>query len=489
MENNLNMKLLQKIHDGANDKFRKDDDVVSHIAILKSWLKEEDPDMLAYVYDVDDERIYDRLYTYENFLKISKEIIQQELEESYFSINSFWTNKKNSNDIRHLNAFVLDFDFYKLEKYKTLTPKQMYEQYILSELPKIPTAVVDSGRGLYVIYAFKHSSYKMTKLYKSIYNRFLKRFKKFGMDPKATNLTQVIRLPGSYNVKAGKSVKILEFNDTEYTIKDFASLLQYTQQEVNDYKKRLKEKANKREPLKGKDSRKPYFEQFVCDLRKLIYLRNNAKVFKGYREYLIYILREWAIWHDYTTEESIQIAMEVNDLFHEPLKKNEVINRCKPSPGRMKSSIETIITKLEINHDECKHLKMLCPRWMKKQRYAKKRQRYKLLNLTKKQYAILERRTRICELKFDKHMKNSQIANTMGIDRSMVTRDLEYIAKNPGKFAKKLSQYMNELEAIRGTEQFTRKLLYETQKQLLDWLNKGYTALDYLVRNLAVAKN
>ena len=57
-----NLELLRKIHAGANDFYREDDDVVCHIAILRSWIDSESPDDLAYVFDPDDDRFYDRLY-------------------------------------------------------------------------------------------------------------------------------------------------------------------------------------------------------------------------------------------------------------------------------------------------------------------------------------------------------------------------------------------------------------------------------------------
>lgn len=81
----------------------------------------------------------------------------------------------------HLNAFALDFDYYKIDKYKGLSAQEMYEKYIKSKLSLGPTAVVDSGRGLYVIYTFKHSCKKVIALYQSIYKSFLKNFEKYGL--------------------------------------------------------------------------------------------------------------------------------------------------------------------------------------------------------------------------------------------------------------------------------------------------------------------
>ena len=48
---------------------------------------------------------------------------------------------------------------------------------------------------------------------------------------------------------------------------------------------------------------------------------------------------------------------------------------------------------------------------------------------------------------------------------------------------------MDELEEHRHGRIFCRHTTYDQQKQLLEWLKRGYTALDFLVREIGVAKN
>ena len=112
-----------------------------------------------------------------------------------------------------------------------------------------------------------------------------------------------------------------------------------------------------------------------------------------------------------------------------------------------------------------------------------------MLNRTNKQQRILERRTRVCELKNVEHLKNTEIADILEVDKSTITRDLQYIKTNPAKFIRKLKDYMNAIEALKITDEFTKKLVFKRQKQLLEWLKIGYTALDFMVRQMGVAKN
>ena len=60
--------------------------------------------------------------------------------------------------------------------------ERFYKKKIQNKLPFPPTAVLDSGRGLYVIYAFRHCSYHMESLYRAIMKAFYIRFKELCID-------------------------------------------------------------------------------------------------------------------------------------------------------------------------------------------------------------------------------------------------------------------------------------------------------------------
>lgn len=535
MNNQLNLKLIKKIHEDADDTcfssilkawhlddepFTKQDlqrkqnifqlsndgltdqEISKKIGIKEStvkrhicqykrlmfgeWLSDTEWNKIS-----DTDIMYDRMFVTSKFMEKCGELIDRESEDTYFSLNSFYKQKKISSNIRHLNAFVLDFDFYKEENYMECAPNEFYNEILKDKLPLKPTAVVDSGRGLYVIYSFKHCSFHMEKLYKEILNHFFKQFKTFGLDKKAMLLTQVIRLPGSLNTKVLKPVEVLEFTDTNYTIQDFAKLLPYTQEETQKYKveniKKIKDVMDKdqRDPSK----RKKYFDDFIHDIKKFILIRNNKRDFIGFREELIWIVRERATWSGYTINESVGIAHQCNELFRIPLEKKEIEHNCKPSEGRQfKCALETIIDKLEITEDEQIQLKVLRKKRLKKSAYAKRKRRHVLLNLTDKKYELLERRTVVCDMRYNQGYSNKQIADFLGVDKSTITRDLAYIKLNRRKFQDSLKKHMDDLEDLRQTRIFARNTVYAVQKQLLEWLKRGYSALEFLVQEIGVAK-
>ena len=427
---------------------------------------------------------YDRLYPIDEFLKACQDL--QGETDVFFSLNSFYRKKKLASEVRHINAFCLDFDFYKLKRYETYEPAAFYE-VIRRHLELTPTAVVDSGRGLYVIYAFRHCSYHCDCLYHSVMKHFLKKFEKYGMDPCALNTTQVIRLPGTINSRTGRIVQVLELNDTEYTLQQLAKQLPWSKEQVSVHKKEGKKKRKKVDWDLSK--RRPYFDGYFKDFKTLIRLRNMNHQYEGYRETLLWIAREKATWLGYTIDESVQLANKLNEQFHHPLTALQVEKQCRPSSNRAACNIDTIIDRLQITAEEQQHMKVLKRKSLKKAAYAKRKRKILLLNRTEKQQKVLERRTRVCELKNVQHLSNARIAEILGVHRSTITKDLKYIQTHPSQFIRKLKDYMDEIEGALASKEFRRRTIYRTQQRLSKWLKIAYTAMDYLVRMRGVAKN
>ena len=432
--------------------------------------------------------MYDHMLQTSIFLDQCEEMICAQAEDVYYSLNSFYKPKKAGSNVRHINAMVLDFDYYKDDRFMDWEAERFYKKKIKDKLPFPPTAVMDSGRGLYVIYAFQHCSYHMEGLYRAIMKAFYIRFEELCIDAGAMLITQVIRLPGTINSKSGRQVRILQYEDTDYRIQDFIEMLPWSVMEVKQHRlKKEKKKKPEKEVKKDISARKPYFKDFYEDMRKLIILRNHNGQYEGYREMLLYLVRERAVWSGYTIKESVDLAMELNKEMHQPLSEKEVETVCRPSPGRHKCSIAKIIEKLNIVVVEQKRLRVLKRKWLKKSEYAKRKRKNTLTNLTPKQQEILERRTRVCELKNVHHLKNKDIADILAVDRSLVTRDLQHIKQNPSRFKILLKDYMDRLKERRETDDYRLRLTYQRQQQLEKWMGYAQTALDYLVRDLDVS--
>ena len=216
------------------------------------------------------------------------------------------------------------------------------------------------------------------------------------MDAKAMNITQVIRIPGTWNAAAGKEVSILERNETDYQIFDFCPLLTFSKQQVDAYKHERKSlcKKDKEGKKPNHSKRKVSTKLFLKDLEKIIVHKNKQGIKKGYREYLIYLAQE-------------------------------------------RTSIEKVISGLEIDTKLQQQLCYLQERRIKDLKKKRIRNKHPLLNRSKKEVDMLIRRTHICKLKKE-GKSNTEIANILTESKSTITLDLKYIQKNKHEFRKVL---------------------------------------------------
>ena len=237
--------FLEILHAGHNDI---DHDGTCYATILKNWQNDSVQD-----YYTADDCLSDKSYKVKQFINKCSNIVENGAEDTYVSINSYYNINRSTKNVRHLNAFVIDYDYYKKNEYKEKTTKQMLE-LIKQSMPLLPTLAIDSGRGLYIIYCFKHKSKHCVKLYQQIWKRLLDNQEQYGADRKATLVTQVIRLPGTINSKSLSEVKVIECNNTNYEIDDFKYLLPFTLAEVNIHKSkfRLNEIANVKDKIEKK---------------------------------------------------------------------------------------------------------------------------------------------------------------------------------------------------------------------------------------------
>ena len=207
-------RVIRRIHQGITDKMHSKDNGTCWSAVLghqlfitkdgkEAGLNYNDSNLNLfekYMPDYVARCFADRLYKPEEFFSACSKICSEHKEDMYFSINSFDRCQKKTEYVRHLNAIAMDFDFYKIEEYSNLTPWQMYQEHIKDKLPFAPTFVIDSGRGLYVIYCFQHAPKKCAEVYKSVYKAIQKKFEKEGMDEKAMNVTQEASIQKAKNL-------------------------------------------------------------------------------------------------------------------------------------------------------------------------------------------------------------------------------------------------------------------------------------------------
>lgn len=410
----------------------------------------------------------DMTFNADTFFKYIQRTEERVEEDVYFSINSFYNKVRNTNNIRHLNAFAIDYDFYKKKEYKHKTPEEMWE-IIKPTLPKEPTFVVSSGRGLYVIYALYHSPIACLAFYQAIYKRLVELQYEYGADPAATLATQVIRVPGSINSRNLADVEIIYHNDIRYHLKDFEDILRFSYQESRKYLDYKKKHANK---IKMKSRRKRINNNlFLQDISKIIELRNENGEYTGYRELLLYLVWERLQHQKWDIDKIKDILETINNKFESPMSLEQVYKQCKPSGGfRFCSSIQTVIRKLNITRDEQKYMKLLICDTERLRRYQNGIR--KTMNQTKKQRELKNRREKLLFLLCKNHQRLSEISKILNVSIKTLKRDLEYIRNHMALFEKILKEiFLSEIQTekeniytivekyIRSTNALGQKLL------------------------------
>lgn len=423
------------------DKFFKDifyENGLGYISMLKNWdiaLSKEKFNELEE--NLNGTAFFDMPFKFNKFLNHAKQCIQNAEEDVYFSINQFM-RKRETDSAWRLNCFAIDFDFYKIEKYKNLTPEEFYHDILKSHLPFTPNYVVNSGNGLYVIFNIYDPPPKQcTNIYRAIYKQLVSNLIEFGADAKATLVTQVIRVPGTINSKNGSEVKIIEINQEKYTFRKFIDLLPYNKNQYLAYKE---SKASYKVDLRKKSIKTKLFKEntkrLIHDFERLIKMRNQNSKLDGYRELLIYLARERIRFSEYSITEELRVAEHLNRLFQNPLSDSEIYKNAKPSDLPNPSSKDTIIIKLEITEEEMHNMDYLRSHEMnvkltqqKERKFKKQMQILKGEEKTQKRlkgiFKAIESNPKITKLELSKQFKVSE---------RQIYRDLQYIKEHRGLF-------------------------------------------------------
>ena len=151
--------------------------------------------------------------------KLINENEYEGLPDVYTSMNSFLTGKSRKiKNLNRLNALFIDIDCYNLN----LTPNQVIwflENDFFDTIIPCPTFIINSGRGLYLIWKiYKGDDKNALPRWNKVQRYLHSKLKNFGADQQATDAARILRVPYTVNSKNKTTVEIAEFNDVQYTL-------------------------------------------------------------------------------------------------------------------------------------------------------------------------------------------------------------------------------------------------------------------------------
>ncbi|WP_058994086.1 hypothetical protein [Sarcina ventriculi] len=347
----------------------------------------------------------------------------------YITLNTFYKTYRRIEYLRELNALFIDLDTYKTDFTKEQILMNLNENYFGKNIPT-PNFIIDSGRGLYLIWLIKKVPSMALPLWKAVEEYFYRTLKEFGADRQALDATRILRIPGSINSKTHTEVKIIDNYDYLYDLREIQ----------NEYMPELSEKAPIRRgrPKKVKyiyRERSLYYAR-IQDLIKLCELREYN--LKGHRELILFLYRYYLCYFTEDIEKSLNDTLELNNMFKQPLREKEVLSATKSAETVFKDQNkdykyknETLINLLEISDEEQKEMKTIISKEEYKRRdreYQKKKYKEELetqgkLTAEKK---ILQRRIKIKDL-LAKGLKQKEIYLQLNISKRTCINDIKFL--------------------------------------------------------------
>lgn len=358
-------------------------------------------------------------------------------ENIYITLNTFYKPCRRLENIKELNTLFIDLDYYKTGKTKDQVLMDLEKNYFNQSIP-IPNYVIDSGRGMYLIWIINAVPSKALPLWKAVQEYLYNQLKFFGADRQALDATRILRVPGSINSKSKTVVNILD--EYEY-IYDLREIQNGFLPELKPYEKK-----------KGRPSKINYIYRErslyygrIQDIIKLCELREYD--LKGHRELILFLYRYYLCSFTEDIEKALNDALELNSMFRQALSEREVIRatrsaeRCYLDKNKQyKYKNETLIELLEITEEEQKDMTIIISKEEYKRRKrirnknsydgekAKKIYQEKLKSQGKlsEKEKISQRREKILDL-LDKGHTQKEIYTLMKISKRTCINDVNFL--------------------------------------------------------------
>lgn len=396
---------------------------------------------------------------------------------TYVSMNTFTHNSRTVDHLKRLNACYVDIDCYKEGLSKEAVLYALENDYFNTKIPT-PTFVIDSGRGLYLIWKLRNEDKNALPRWQTVQNYLFEMCKDLGADPLCTDGSRILRVPTSINSKSGTPVTILRFYDLAYSIYEITEEFDIKAKTYQSYKKQAEthpygqatEKMRKYARVISEQTGlnlpdfNSYEETFLYikinkltkETRKynknLIYFNtSNVKPFlngrckdleilyktrKGAnckREVALFLYRLWQLEMTGDSQLALERTLAFNATLDAPFTEKYVSAKTKSAETKIKKgetykyTKERIIRDLEITDDEMELLTYLTPSCSKKScnRKAYLSRLEKEGKKTKKE-SKAERNALIVDM-LNKGMSAKEIYTSLNISRATYQRALASI--------------------------------------------------------------
>lgn len=359
-----------------------------------------------------------------------KELLEQDFnqENVYISINTFYSTFRRLEYLKELKAQFIDLDIYKTGFTKEQIIMHLEADYFNKSIPR-PNLIIDSGRGLYLIWLINKVPSQALPLWKAIEEYLYKQLKEFGADRQALDPTRVLRVPGSINSKSNTTVNVIEQYDYIYDLREI-------QKEFLPELKPKEKKNGRPKKINYVYRERSLYYARIQDIIKLCELREYD--LRGHRELILFLYRYYLCSFTEDTKKALEDVLELNSMFIYPLKENEVIRatrsaeKCYLDKNKdYKYKNDTLIELLEITEYEETHMSTIISKKEYKRREnirVKKayQEKLKLDGKMSEKDKISQRRAKIKDL-LGQGLKRKDICLQLDISIKTYKRDISFL--------------------------------------------------------------
>lgn len=361
------------------------------------------------------------------------ELIKQDFnkENVYISLNTFYSTYRRLEYLKELKAHFIDLDIYKTGLTKEQVLINLEVDYFNKSIPR-PNLIIDSGRGLYLIWLINSVPSKALPLWKAVEEYLYNALEPLGADRKALDPTRVLRVPGSINSKSKTKVKVIEEYDYVYDLREIQNNF------LPELKPIEKKKGRPKKVVFIHRERSLYYAR-MQDITKLCELREYD--LKGYREFVLFLYRYYLCYFLEDTEKALEDTLELNSMFIPPLSEKEVIRATRSAEKvyntkdkNYKYKNETLIKLLDITENEEAYMTTI----ISKKEYKRRKnirnniaykEKLKEEGKMSKKEELEQIRAKIKSLRA-KGFKNKEIMQMLNLTRTTFERHITYMKKN-----------------------------------------------------------
>lgn len=377
----------------------------------------------------------ERSFSSQNWIE---HVIQHEEVSCYYSVNSFYKQKRANVNARHINCFYVDIDYYN-ENISQQDALDAIDFNVKKEMLPEPSLKIDSGRGLYAVWLIESApgAYaSVRKLYSRIENYLVDVLSEQGADKQATDVARVLRVPSSYNHKNASKVEVLEYNKQNvYTMRYFQQIMNdnlatdYDVEEVKKRKEKEKKSTNKSSKIKRLFNFYTLAIARARDVEKIVELRDSHESYRNkfihvYMYQMLLIHNHYYVARAKTLELANSFDAEVDKRELEDVMKSvfRAYEEHREDAERgYNYKTETLVKLFDLTLEEQRQMQTLISQQVKQERDAtrKKGKRRNKDGLTAREQAKIDLIHKVNELN-EQGFKKTEIASELGITRVRV---------------------------------------------------------------------